>query len=260
MLDLAGRVDGIADALATGPVTHRLVVSIHFPWFHPPSRNRHTSRRHNRPQRCCAKPRCRLTTHCSGLGVSRCAPSFSPLNSISLGGYMHRSVLRPNRLQGLLGRQAPCAACRSLKRVSGRLHWHLVDEWVSRLRRSLRVCAHWPPHMSSTSASRSTGSQIIRQLAPPGLAEATLQGLHELEAHDIGRSSPRLLTSREPTASFRRELPRWLSRHVQAEALLDALDDRAWAASACAVHPRNQSSLTGQNMFGLIPSSVCGAA
>ena len=29
---------------------------------------------------------CHLTTHCSGLGVSRCAPSFSPLNSISLGG------------------------------------------------------------------------------------------------------------------------------------------------------------------------------
>ncbi len=28
----------------------------------------------------------RLTPHCSGLGVSRCAPSFSPLNSISLGG------------------------------------------------------------------------------------------------------------------------------------------------------------------------------
>ena len=35
----------------------------------------------------------RLTPHCSGLGVSRCAPSFSPLNSISLAGF-NRHVLR----------------------------------------------------------------------------------------------------------------------------------------------------------------------
>ena len=34
------------------------------------------------------------TTHCSGLGVSRCAPSFSPLNSISLG-----AIVRCRRVQ-----------------------------------------------------------------------------------------------------------------------------------------------------------------
>ncbi len=33
-----------------------------------------------------------LTPHCSGLGVSRCAPSFSPLNSISLDGASGRCV------------------------------------------------------------------------------------------------------------------------------------------------------------------------
>jgi hypothetical protein len=37
--------------------------------------------------------RVHLTPHCSGLGVSRCAPSFSPLNSISLGGVGHGMFL-----------------------------------------------------------------------------------------------------------------------------------------------------------------------
>ncbi len=34
----------------------------------------------------------RPTPHCSGLGVSRCAPSFSPLNSISLGSTSSRPM------------------------------------------------------------------------------------------------------------------------------------------------------------------------
>ena len=43
--------------------------------------------------------RWRLTPHCSGLGVSRCAPSFSPLNSISLGSGSAERCHQAQRIQ-----------------------------------------------------------------------------------------------------------------------------------------------------------------